>query len=190
MKVTYDDASNGSRRLRAAGDLNGGGEVLRLRTVAGNIRLMLSDADKQLVMYRQQMEQLEQNLRMQMRLLEQSMAADEPALSDARDSFSGQLMGMQSRGRTVNKKMRETRLRVSDSAVFRNRRLRCFIACRALGVFAAPGFGAGYESPDLRTQLSIGAGRKFSARKREWLRAGRRLGSRRSGSGSSENRRH
>jgi hypothetical protein len=27
-------------------------------------------------MYRQQMEQLEQNLRMQMRLLEQSMAAD------------------------------------------------------------------------------------------------------------------
>jgi hypothetical protein len=37
---------------------------------------MLSDADKQLVMYRQQMEQLEQNLRMQMRLLEQSMAAD------------------------------------------------------------------------------------------------------------------
>jgi hypothetical protein len=57
--------------------LNGGGEVLRLRTVAGNIRLMLSDADKQLVMYRQQMEQLEQNLRMQMRLLEQSMAADQ-----------------------------------------------------------------------------------------------------------------
>jgi len=56
--------------------LNGGGEVLRLRTVAGNIRLMLSDADKQLVMYKQQMEQLEQNLRMQMRLLEQSMAAD------------------------------------------------------------------------------------------------------------------
>jgi hypothetical protein len=28
------------------------------------------------VMYKQQMEQLEQNLRMQMRLLEQSMAAD------------------------------------------------------------------------------------------------------------------
>ena len=58
------------------GELNGGGQVLRLRTVAGNIRLMLSDADKQLVMYKQQMEQLEQNLRMQMRLLEQSMAAD------------------------------------------------------------------------------------------------------------------
>jgi hypothetical protein len=76
VKITYDDASNGTRRLRAAGELNGGGQVLRLRTVAGNIRLMLSDADKQLVMYRQQMEQLEQNLRMQMRLLEQSMAAD------------------------------------------------------------------------------------------------------------------
>ena len=54
VKITYDDVSNGTRRLRAAGELNGGGEVLRLRTVAGNIRLMLSDADKQLVMYRQQ----------------------------------------------------------------------------------------------------------------------------------------
>ncbi len=77
MKVTYDDVSNGSRRVRAAGELNGGGEVLRLRTVAGNIRLMLSDTDKQLVMYKQQMEQLEQRLQLQMRLLEQSMAADD-----------------------------------------------------------------------------------------------------------------
>jgi hypothetical protein len=77
MRVSYDDASNGTRRLRAAGDLNGGGEVLRLRTIAGNIRLMLSDTDKQMVMYKQQMEQLEQRLQMQMRLLEQSMAADD-----------------------------------------------------------------------------------------------------------------
>ncbi len=77
MKISYDDAANGTRRVRAAGDLNGGGEVLRLRTVAGNIRLMLSDTDKQLVMYKQQMEQLEQRLQMQMRLLEQSMAADD-----------------------------------------------------------------------------------------------------------------
>jgi DUF4097 and DUF4098 domain-containing protein YvlB len=77
LKVSYDDASNGSRRLHAAGDLNGGGEVLKLRTIAGNIRLVLSDTDKQLVMYKQQMEQLEQNLQVQMRLLEQSMAADD-----------------------------------------------------------------------------------------------------------------
>ena len=77
VKLTYDDLSNGSRRLRAAGELNGGGEVLRLRTVAGNIRLVLSDSDKQLVMYKQQMEDLEQRLQLQMRLLEQSMAADD-----------------------------------------------------------------------------------------------------------------
>jgi len=76
VKVTFDDAANGTRRLRAAGELNGGGEVLRLRTVAGNIRLILSDTEKQVVMYKQQMEQLEQRLQMQMRLLEQSMAAD------------------------------------------------------------------------------------------------------------------
>jgi hypothetical protein len=76
MKVMYDDASNGTRRLRAAGELNGGGETLRLRTVAGNIRLVLSDTEKQLSMYKQQMEQLEQRLQLQMRQLEQSMAAD------------------------------------------------------------------------------------------------------------------
>ncbi|MGH9747643.1 MAG: DUF4097 family beta strand repeat-containing protein [Candidatus Acidiferrales bacterium] len=77
VRLTYEDAANGTRRLRAAGELNGGGEVLHLRTVAGNIRLMLSDSDKQLVMYKQQMEDLEQRLQMQMRLLEQSMAADD-----------------------------------------------------------------------------------------------------------------
>ena len=54
--------SNGKHVIRAAGELNGGGELLRLRTVAGNIRLMLSDTDKQLVMYKQQMEQLQRKL--------------------------------------------------------------------------------------------------------------------------------
>jgi DUF4097 and DUF4098 domain-containing protein YvlB len=78
LKVSYNDASNGSRRVRAMGELNGGGEVLRLRTVAGNIRLILSDSSKQVQIYRQQMEQIQQKLATQLRMIEQSLpGADE-----------------------------------------------------------------------------------------------------------------
>jgi len=73
LKVVYDDASHGSRRVRAEGALNGGGEVLRLRTVAGNIRLVLSDTDKQLQLYKQQMEQLQQKLEWQWRSMAEQM---------------------------------------------------------------------------------------------------------------------
>jgi DUF4097 and DUF4098 domain-containing protein YvlB len=59
LKVSYDDLK-GSRMVRAEGDLNGGGEVLKLRTVAGNIRFVLSDANTQMEMTRQQMQQLQQ----------------------------------------------------------------------------------------------------------------------------------
>ena len=59
LKVSYDDLK-GSHMVRAEGDLNGGGEVLKLRTVAGNIRFVLSDANTQMEMSRQQMEQLQQ----------------------------------------------------------------------------------------------------------------------------------
>ena len=62
LKVSYDDFSKGSRIVRAEGDLNGGGELLRLRTVAGNIQLVLTDMDKQLQMYKQQMEKLKQQM--------------------------------------------------------------------------------------------------------------------------------
>jgi hypothetical protein len=64
LKVSYDDRSSGGRMIRAEGPLNGGGEVLRLRTVAGNIRLILSDTSKQLQLYKQQMEQLQSQLKL------------------------------------------------------------------------------------------------------------------------------
>jgi putative adhesin len=73
LRVSYDDASDGSRRVRAEGALNGGGEVLRLRTTAGNIHLMLSDANQQIRIYKQQMEQLQQQLALQLRMVEQSL---------------------------------------------------------------------------------------------------------------------
>jgi hypothetical protein len=62
IKVHYDDEPGGARVARAQGMLNGGGEVLRLRTVAGNIRFVLSDANEQMHMYRQQMEGLQKQL--------------------------------------------------------------------------------------------------------------------------------
>jgi hypothetical protein len=62
LAVHYNDVARGERVARANGALNGGGEVLRLRTVAGNIRLVLSDAGEQMQMYRQQMEGMQKQL--------------------------------------------------------------------------------------------------------------------------------
>lgn len=73
LKVSYDEAADGSRRIRAEGALNGGGQVLRLRTVAGNIQLILSDSSKQVEIYKKQMEQLQQKLATQLRMVEQSL---------------------------------------------------------------------------------------------------------------------
>jgi hypothetical protein len=59
LKVSYDGPPEGGRTIHAEGPLNGGGEVLRLRAAAGNIRLALSDTAKQLEIYREQMDELE-----------------------------------------------------------------------------------------------------------------------------------
>jgi DUF4097 and DUF4098 domain-containing protein YvlB len=74
LKMSYDAASNGGRSVRAEGPLNGGGEILHLRTVAGNIRVVASDASKQVQLYKQQMAQLEEKVRLQLQLLEQSQS--------------------------------------------------------------------------------------------------------------------
>jgi hypothetical protein len=60
LKVSYEDSAKGARTVRAEGALNGGGELLRLRTVAGNIQFVVSDAGKQAQIYQQQMQQLKQ----------------------------------------------------------------------------------------------------------------------------------
>jgi DUF4097 and DUF4098 domain-containing protein YvlB len=67
LKVSYDDSSSGARTVRAEGSLNGGGPLVRLRTVDGNIRFELSDVSKQLEIYKQQMEQLQLQLEAQLR---------------------------------------------------------------------------------------------------------------------------
>ena len=77
LKVSYDDSSRGPRTVHAEGALNGGGEVIRLRTVAGNIRLALADSTKQMQLYKEQMRQLQQQLEIQLRALEQPVSQDE-----------------------------------------------------------------------------------------------------------------
>jgi hypothetical protein len=71
-KISREAAANGDEWIRTEGALNGGGEVIRLRTVAGNIHVMVSDANKQVQLYKQQMEQLQQKLQLQLRMLQQS----------------------------------------------------------------------------------------------------------------------
>ncbi len=67
LLVTRNTMPNDSSTLHAIGLQNGGGEVVHLRTISGNIRLMASDATKQLQMYKTQMQQLEESLQNQWR---------------------------------------------------------------------------------------------------------------------------
>jgi hypothetical protein len=77
LKVSYD-GTNGSHVVRASGALNGGGEVLRLRTVAGNIRLVLSDSTRQLQVYKMQMEQIQKKLLEIQKTVEVQLSKDAP----------------------------------------------------------------------------------------------------------------
>jgi hypothetical protein len=70
LKVVYENSGGGVRTVRAEGPLNGGGPVLRLRTVAGNIRLILCDAT-QLLQQRQLQKQQMESLQQQLRVLQQ-----------------------------------------------------------------------------------------------------------------------
>jgi hypothetical protein len=67
LLVTRNTMPNDSATLHAIGSQNGGGEVVHLRTISGNIRLMASDATKQIQIYKTQMQQLEDSLQNQWR---------------------------------------------------------------------------------------------------------------------------
>ncbi len=67
LKVTYGEPDEGSHAVRAAGELNGGGAALVLRTVSGNIRLVLNDSNQekhQMDLLKQQMDKLRRQLEM------------------------------------------------------------------------------------------------------------------------------
>jgi hypothetical protein len=70
MKVSTGIGANGAREVRAEGALNGGGELLRVRTVQGNIRLLLNDADHEAALSKQQMDDLNKQLREQLKAMQ------------------------------------------------------------------------------------------------------------------------
>jgi hypothetical protein len=75
LKMSDDGSSDSDGHMvRAEGPLNGGGEVLHLRTAAGNIHLVASDANKQVQLYKQQMEQMQEKIRLQLQQLERAQA--------------------------------------------------------------------------------------------------------------------
>ena len=72
LKLSYQNAGPGGRTVRGECAVNGGGEVLRLKTVAGNIYLRLADTGEQIRLKQQQMEQLRRRMELQQqRFLEQ-----------------------------------------------------------------------------------------------------------------------
>ena len=77
LKVIHGDSSSGAHSVRAEGALNGGGELLRLRTIAGNIQFVLSDADKQIELYKQQMQQLQKQTEELQRQLMQDVSQND-----------------------------------------------------------------------------------------------------------------
>src|SRR5487761_1461081 len=67
LRVTYGEPDEGSQAVRAEGELNGGGPPLVLRTVSGNIRLVLNDANqekRQMDLLKLQMDKLRRQLEM------------------------------------------------------------------------------------------------------------------------------
>lgn len=92
LKVSYGDSFDGARVVRAEGALNGGGEVLHLRALAGNIQFVLSDAEKQMQIYHDQMSQIQKQMtQLQQQLLLQAFdsagdsqsAGSEPSNQDS-----------------------------------------------------------------------------------------------------------
>lgn len=71
----HNDSQHGGASVSAQGSLNGGGEVIHLRTIDGTIRVVMSDVAKQLQLYKQQMLQLQQKSALQLHQLQDSREA-------------------------------------------------------------------------------------------------------------------
>ena len=71
IKISYPGAS-GTGPVRAECEMNGGGELLHLRVLSGNIILKLSDAQAALRIAAQEMDQLREQMDAQTRMLAQS----------------------------------------------------------------------------------------------------------------------
>jgi len=81
LRTSYEDSRSGGRTLRGTCSLNGGGEVLKLKTSGGNIQLKLSDTDPQIRVIRKRVEdQVKRQLEQQQLLVERQQAMRERQL--------------------------------------------------------------------------------------------------------------
>ena len=81
LHMTYGEPDEGSQVVRAEGPLNGGGPRLVLRTVSGNIRLILNNDQRekqQMDLLNQQMDKLRKQLEMNLNNLKKTLPPDLP----------------------------------------------------------------------------------------------------------------
>jgi len=71
-KVTTGLGAGNTREVRAEAAMNGGGQVLRLRTVQGTIRILLNDTNREATLSRQQMEELSKQLQEQLKAMQKA----------------------------------------------------------------------------------------------------------------------
>jgi TonB family protein len=77
IKFTYIESGSGSKTVKGECTLNGGGDVLRLRTTSGNIHLRLADAAAQVALYKRQLGEVQRRLAVdQERMFDQLKAAE------------------------------------------------------------------------------------------------------------------
>lgn len=89
LKISSEAAAPGQRLVRGEGNLNGGGQVLRLRTTAGNIRLRFSNAFEALnqQLYQAQIEQTRKKIELQQRMLMESQEQIQQAQAERARKF-------------------------------------------------------------------------------------------------------
>ena len=90
LKISYLRSGGGQQEVRGECTLNGGGEVLRIRTTAGNIRLKLSDPAMQLRQHDSQKRRLKQREEMHQKQpmqQEQEVLAQKLAQAEAQADY-------------------------------------------------------------------------------------------------------
>jgi len=78
IKINREITTNNSGLVRAEAILNGGGEILRLKTIEGNIRLLLSDQARQSILSKEQMDEIEKQVRQELNALPKNDMGNEP----------------------------------------------------------------------------------------------------------------
>jgi TonB family protein len=77
LKVKYVDSGSGTKSVRGECTMNGGGEVVRLKTTSGNIHLKVSDSAAQEDLYRRQIADLTRRLAVQQQRLVEQLSTEQ-----------------------------------------------------------------------------------------------------------------